>query len=96
MDQKRNLLRDTLCASIIALAKFAGGLLIVNAVMFGLFGMAILVGPWFVHYAGGLFLGAYAVLAIVQRINRRDDPRHARRPSDRPLCSGSATRGECR
>ncbi len=84
MDQKRKLLPDAFCAGIISLAKFAGGLLIVNAVMFGIFGMAILVGPWFVHYAGGLFLGACAVLIIVQQINRRDDPRHARRPSDRP------------
>jgi len=30
------------------------------------------------------FVGAWIVLSIVQAINRRDDPRHAKRPPDPP------------
>ena len=32
----------------------------------------------------GLLAGASFILFVVQRINRRDDPRHAKRPPDHP------------
>ncbi len=63
--------------------KFIVGLVIVNAVLYGVFAGAVAVSRR-LPYLAGLLLGTAVVLAVVRSLNRRGDPRSQPRPPEPP------------
>lgn len=83
MDEARQRWFAFLCRSTVSLARFLGGLVLINIAVFGLFAAALLLGGSIAFLVGPL-VAICLILFIVQSMNRRDDPRHAKRPHDNP------------